>query len=186
MKKAMGAFRNISEVAGMLQVSQSTLRYWESQISQIRPAQRSGRRRYYTPEDVLLLGGLKQLLHGNNVTIKGVQKILREQGVGHVRSLAADSLQAISKPAESPTAETSAGGPKTDQTGRKRLRTDGTTGPVEEATDPSPLKPLRLRPIDSYSESERDKIRQLYWELRAIRDRLASSGDLDLAKKATD
>ncbi|WP_378213562.1 MerR family transcriptional regulator [Aquicoccus sp. G2-2] len=63
------------------------LRFWESKFSQVKPVKRAGGRRYYRPADMLLLGGIKKLLHDDGMTIKGVQKILREQGVKHVSSL---------------------------------------------------------------------------------------------------
>ena len=63
------------------------LRFWESKFSQVKPVKRAGGRRYYRPSDMALLGGIKKLLHDDGMTIKGVQKILREQGVKHVASL---------------------------------------------------------------------------------------------------
>ena len=85
-EKAPGAFRTIGEVAAELDVPQHVLRFWESRVAQIRPLKRGGGRRYYRPEDVELLRGIRRLLHGDGYTIKGVQKLLREHGV---RSLAA-------------------------------------------------------------------------------------------------
>jgi DNA-binding transcriptional MerR regulator len=84
--KAPEAFRTISEVAAELDVPQHVLRFWESKFAQLRPLKRGGGRRYYRPEDVELLRGIRRLLYGDGYTIKGVQKLLREQGV---RSLAA-------------------------------------------------------------------------------------------------
>lgn len=87
MTKSPDAFRTISEVAEWLGVQAHVLRFWESKFSQVRPVKRAGGRRYYRPNDMLLLGGIKKLLHDDGLTIKGVQKILREQGVGHVQSV---------------------------------------------------------------------------------------------------
>lgn len=86
--KAPDAFRTISEVAGDLDVPQHVLRFWETRFSQIRPMKRSGGRRYYRPDDVELLRGIRHLLYGEGYTIKGVQRILREQGVRAVQALA--------------------------------------------------------------------------------------------------
>ncbi len=84
VEKSPEAFRTISEVASELDVPQHVLRFWETRFSQIRPMKRAGGRRYYRPEDVDLLKGIRALLYGEGYTIKGVQKILREKGVAHV------------------------------------------------------------------------------------------------------
>lgn len=88
MNKAPDAFRTISEVAEELDLPQHVLRFWESRFPQIRPVKRAGGRRYYRPSDVALLAGIRRLLHEDGLTIRGVQKILREQGVRHVAGLA--------------------------------------------------------------------------------------------------
>ncbi len=87
MSKSPDAFRTISEVADWLGVQAHVLRFWESRFNQIKPVKRAGGRRYYRPNDMRLLGGIKKLLHEDGVTIKGVQRILREQGVAHVAAL---------------------------------------------------------------------------------------------------
>lgn len=84
MPKAPEAFRTISEVAVELDVPKHVLRFWEGKFSQLRPLKRGGGRRYYRPEDVELLRGIRYLLYEDRYTIKGVQRILREQGVRHV------------------------------------------------------------------------------------------------------
>lgn len=89
MSKSRDAFRTISEVADWLETPAHVLRFWESKFSQVKPVKRAGGRRYYRPADMELLGGIKKLLHEEGMTIKGVQKILREQGVRHVCSLSA-------------------------------------------------------------------------------------------------
>ncbi len=87
MSKSPDAFRTISEVADWLGVQAHVLRFWESRFTQVKPVKRAGGRRYYRPNDMRLLGGIKKLLHEDGITIKGVQRILREQGVAHVSSL---------------------------------------------------------------------------------------------------
>jgi DNA-binding transcriptional MerR regulator len=87
LDKAPDAFRIISEVADDLDVPQHVLRFWESRFSQIRPMKRGGGRRYYRPEDIDLLRGIRHLLYGEGYTIRGVQRILREQGIGFVQAV---------------------------------------------------------------------------------------------------
>ena len=87
MDKAPDAFRTISEVADDLDVPQHVLRFWESRFSQIRPMKRGGGRRYYRPDDVDLLRGIRHLLYGQGYTIRGVQRILREQGSRFVQAV---------------------------------------------------------------------------------------------------
>lgn len=84
VKKSAAAFRTISEVADELKVQQHVLRFWETKFSQIKPLKRGGGRRYYRPEDVALLKKIHHLLYTEGYTIKGVQKLLREQGKGGV------------------------------------------------------------------------------------------------------
>ncbi len=76
--KSAAAFRTISEVAGGLDIPQHVLRFWESKFSQIKPLKRGGGRRYYRPDDIVLLQRIKALLYDDGYTIKGVQKLLRE------------------------------------------------------------------------------------------------------------
>jgi DNA-binding transcriptional MerR regulator len=87
LNKAADAFRTISEVADELDLPQHVLRFWESRFPHIRPMKRGGGRRYYRPEDVDLLRGIRHLLYGDGYTIRGVQRILREQGVRTVQSV---------------------------------------------------------------------------------------------------
>ena len=91
MDKSPDAFRTISEVSEFLETPAHVLRFWESRFPQIRPVKRAGGRRYYRPADVALLTGIKRLLHEEGLTIRGVQKILREQGVRHVAGLTGDA-----------------------------------------------------------------------------------------------
>ena len=87
MDKSPDAFRTISEVADHLDTPAHVLRFWESRFPQIKPVKRAGGRRYYRPTDVALLEGIKRLLHDEGLTIRGVQKILREQGIRFVAGL---------------------------------------------------------------------------------------------------
>ena len=87
MEKAPDAFRTISEVAEEIDVPQHVLRFWESRFPQIRPMKRGGGRRYYRPDDVDLLRGVRHLLYGEGYTIRGVQRILREEGASFVQNV---------------------------------------------------------------------------------------------------
>ena len=87
MDKAPDAFRTISEAAQELDVPQHVLRFWESRFREIKPLKRGGGRRYYRPEDVDLLRGIRHLLYGEGYTIRGVQRILREQGARFVQDV---------------------------------------------------------------------------------------------------
>lgn len=87
MEKAPDAFRTISEVAEEINVPQHVLRFWESRFAQIRPMKRGGGRRYYRPDDVDLLRGVRHLLYGAGYTIRGVQRILREEGIAFVQNV---------------------------------------------------------------------------------------------------
>ncbi|MEL7397313.1 MAG: MerR family transcriptional regulator [Pseudomonadota bacterium] len=90
MAKSADAFRTISEVAEWLDTPAHVLRFWESKFSQVKPVKRAGGRRYYRPQDMMLLGGIKKLLHDDGMTIKSVQKLLRQEGVKHVAAFSAD------------------------------------------------------------------------------------------------
>ncbi len=87
MEKAPDAFRTISEVAADLNVPQHVLRFWESRFNEIKPMKRGGGRRYYRPDDVDLLRGIRHLLYGEGYTIRGVQRILKDQGLRYVQTV---------------------------------------------------------------------------------------------------
>jgi len=86
-RKSAQAFRTISEVADLLDIPAHVLRFWETRFSQIQPVKRGGGRRYYRPEDIALLRGIQDLLHVQGMTIKGVQKVLKERGLKHVMGI---------------------------------------------------------------------------------------------------
>ena len=106
--KAQDAFRTIREVADELDVQQHVLRFWETKFSQIKPMKRGGGRRYYRPDDVILLKNIRYLLHTEGYTIKGVQKLLKEEGK---KALSHDLLE--EKP-QQPVAATSAAAQEND------------------------------------------------------------------------
>ena len=122
MVKSADAFRTISEVSVILNTPTHVLRFWETKFSQIKPVKRAGGRRYYRRSDINLIAGIKKLLHSDGVTIRGVQKILRDQGMNHV----AEILVA-------PYFELSALGPSSE------ITSEGSAQPKD--TKPSPSNP---------------------------------------------
>ena len=84
--KSPEAFRTISEVSRDLSLPQHVLRFWETKFAQIKPIKRGGGRRYYRPEDVMLLKGIKNLLYNDGYTIRGVQKVIKENGTKKILS----------------------------------------------------------------------------------------------------
>ena len=125
MAKAPDAFRTISEAAEELDLPQHVLRFWETRFSQIKPLKRGGGRRYYRPDDVLLLKGIRHLLYDQGFTIKGVQRILKEESTGYVVEVgSAGSLEAMgmANGAASQATETASGAaPHLSRGGRQRL-----------------------------------------------------------------
>jgi DNA-binding transcriptional MerR regulator len=89
LAKGPEAFRTISEAADELGVPQHVLRFWESRFSFIRPMKRAGGRRFYRPQDIVVLAGVRRLLHDEGYTIKGVQRLHREEGLRRIAGAAA-------------------------------------------------------------------------------------------------
>ena len=88
MEKSPDAYRTIREVADSLDLPQHVLRFWETRFPQIRPLKRAGGRRYYRPDDIERLRVIKRLLYDEGYTIKGVQKLFKEQGVQALSTVA--------------------------------------------------------------------------------------------------
>ncbi|HEY0330543.1 MAG TPA: MerR family transcriptional regulator [Rhodopseudomonas sp.] len=146
MDKAPDAFRTISEVADDLDIPQHVLRFWETRFVQIKPMKRSGGRRYYRPDDVDLLRGIRRLLYGEGYTIRGVQRILKEQGIKAVQGLASG----LSRPAapDPRDGEPQAGGfdaaelPPQAYLDPDEAPEAGVTAPVLVRREPAPGAPL--------------------------------------------
>ena len=119
MEKSPEAYRTIREVADSLDLPQHVLRFWETRFPQIRPLKRAGGRRYYRPDDIERLRLIKRLLYDEGYTIKGVQKLFKEQGV-----------QALSAVALSPARIAEA-------SGDRRRASRRTRGRVRTASSPS-------------------------------------------------
>jgi DNA-binding transcriptional MerR regulator len=156
------AFRTISEVADDLDLPQHVLRFWETRFAQIKPLKRGGGRRYYRPDDVLLLRGIRQLLYGEGYTIKGVQRILREHGVRYVVGLGGDLVPAAERAALAEEGyETEAGGlaerieptlgdgdePEADVTEDEAAEAAAGEDEDEDTAPPPVLRPLPFAPV---------------------------------------
>ncbi len=137
VQKSPEAFRTISEVATTLDLPAHVLRFWESRFSQIKPIKRGGGRRYYRPQDINLLRGIRELLHSEGESIKGVQKILREHGVRHVVALGAGEA--------ANTAEAPATAPKPERKPVAALVPDPEPGSGPKAR-PAPAAPIQAPP----------------------------------------
>lgn len=160
MNKSAEAFRTIGEVADELDVPKHVLRFWEGKFPQIRPMKRGGGRRYYRPEDMELLRGIRHLLHAEGYTIKGVQKILREQGVDQVKTIMRASLEA------------------TTSHGKRKIGKSGTgEGVAKSAAAPvTPTsKPTLQTPTASAQRQTKDIIAAAIKELQICRALLSSA-----------
>lgn len=149
-QKSAGAFRTISEVAEELDVQQHVLRFWETKFSQVRPLKRGGGRRYYRPEDVQLLRAIHYLLYTEGFTIKGVQKLLREQGKNLIVTAVVDD-----KPVAGPKLAAQAGIAPVPEVA-------AAPAPVVVAAEPAPA-------IKTLSPEQRSVLEVMLGELKAMR-----------------
>lgn len=138
--KSPDAFRTISEAADALDLPQHVLRFWETRFSQIKPMKRSGGRRYYRPSDISLLQGIRHLLYDEGYTIKGVQRILREQGVAHVAGFAPapDAPEPQAQPRPEPRPEP-----------RPQPRPQPAPAPIPAAQEPVVQAPVAQAPVSA-------------------------------------
>jgi DNA-binding transcriptional MerR regulator len=133
MAKSADAFRTISEVSIELDVPKHVLRFWEQRFKQLKPLKRGGGRRFYRPEDVELIKGIRALLNRDAYTIRGVQRILKEQGVEVVKRLAtgdATALASSAPPAGKVEASPSPSNGRRAAGTRKAQRLRGEAGPA--------------------------------------------------------
>ena len=192
MDKAPDAFRTISEVADEIDVPQHVLRFWESRFQHIRPMKRGGGRRYYRPDDVDLLRGIRHLLYSEGYTIRGVQRILREQGAAFVQEVwrsgaappASDDKEPAAEAAPEPVAERRAEPSLFDlpppQFGPSAPFADSRREPTIEPPSPQAV------PAGSPSETDRPRPRPLAAEERhklqtALDELLACRAVIDAA-----
>ncbi len=176
--KSPEAFRTISEVSAELDVPQHVLRFWETRFSQVRPVKRAGGRRFYRPEDVALLRGIRSLLYSDGYTIKGVQKVLRDRGYRFVAEIgrkaagiahSGDAWHAL-RP----------GGDAADDMADEEL--DGAAAPADEldASPETALAALIRVHADAaetiaMEEHKRVRLELLLAELLVLRDRLRTA-----------
>jgi DNA-binding transcriptional MerR regulator len=164
VEKAPDAFRTISEVAHELDVPQHVLRFWESRFREIRPMKRGGGRRYYRPEDVDLLRGIRHLLYGEGYTIRGVQRLLREQGLRFVQSVWQPGAPQPAQPSAEDRADNAvarrkgAAGERRDSHGEPR----DPAGSTDARLEPAPL----VQPVSSGLTAE--QLQQLQATLREL------------------
>ena len=111
MAKAVEAFRNIGEVSAELGVKKHVLRFWELKFPQLKPMKRGGGRRLYRPVDVELLKAIRDLLQTAGYTIKGVQKLLRERGIEHIKLALDDRARPVQAPSGARRAKAGTAGP---------------------------------------------------------------------------
>ena len=142
MEKSPEAFRTISEVAEDLDLPQHVLRFWETRFTQIKPLKRGGGRRYYRPDDVDLLKGIRYYLYGEGYTIKGVQRILKDRGIKHVTEMGRAQNENYAPPV--------AVIPKAEDEAKRRERQDW-----PEALPPSQLK-QRLAEVSDAGSRDSD------------------------------
>ena len=176
-EKSPDAFRTISEVALELDVPQHVLRFWESRFAQIKPVKRAGGRRYYRPEDVDLLRGIRALLYTDGLTIRGVQKVLKDRGLRHVAMIGrGDMAGAFAPPpplviekvvfVEKPAAVAPAPAPK-KRPSHLRAVPDPISLPFFDAPAPKIDKAL--------ARQERDRLNDLLNELEGLKARLRAA-----------
>jgi DNA-binding transcriptional MerR regulator len=146
--KSPDAFRTISEVAAQLDTPAHVLRFWESKFPQIRPVKRAGGRRYYRPDDIALVAGIKLLLHDQGMTIRGVQKLLRERGARHVATLSSLPWEGVDATDEDMVSEDATGGAVPEAVGKDagvaldpvaEAHADVETAMALDATVPDPV-----------------------------------------------
>ncbi len=183
ISKSPDAFRTISEVANWLETPTHVLRFWESRFTQVKPVKRAGGRRYYRPADMLLLGGIKKLLHEDGMTIKGAQKLLREDGIKKVSALSqpidADDSNIVKQDVEAtvtiPEPEVEA--PETTPEPKTAAAPPAL---AETSPEPAPLPGIaaRLRTAGaSMSISQKEALTPIYARLNALHDRMKAGID---------
>lgn len=174
MSKSVEAFRTIGEVADELDVPKHVLRFWEGKFPHIRPMKRGGGRRYYRPEDMELLRGIRHLLHAEGYTIKGVQKILREQGIDQVKEAAAAATAALAAEARSAKSRGRASRRSRDSASNDKKRGVAVRDAVVAAGDDAPTPNDKTQLITERS-SRQDVIAAAIKELELCLEMLSAS-----------
>lgn len=157
-QKSPEAFRTISEVADTLDVPAHVLRFWESKFPQIKPIKRGGGRRYYRPDDVNLLKGIRHLLYTEGLTIKGVQKVLKDQGARSVAQSMVDPVPGAEAMAEIETSIAAI-----------ELPSSEAPGAALQLETPIPVAADKRSPL---SDAARAELASIIAGLEALRDRM--------------
>jgi DNA-binding transcriptional MerR regulator len=158
VEKSPDAFRTISEAAEDLDVPQHVLRFWETRFVQIKPMKRAGGRRYYRPADVELLKGIRGLLYKEGYTIRGVQKILKEDGAAYVAGVGRGEISPRKREDEMASAP-----PPGTARAAPRLRGAG----ARKGSDQQPRLPLGDG-VSGSGEIPRDHVEMLRTALREL------------------
>jgi DNA-binding transcriptional MerR regulator len=184
--KAPDAFRTISEVADEIDVPQHVLRFWESRFTQIKPMKRGGGRRYYRPDDVDLLRGVRHLLYGEGYTIRGVQRILRDEGAAFVQNVWREGAAPAPAPesddvGDEPVMDTSAARPEPDLS---LFSFAPSRAGEDERREPTMVPPAAVKPQATLAPSVGNKLRSALNELVACRRLIdAALSDTDPADR---
>jgi DNA-binding transcriptional MerR regulator len=174
LDKAPDAFRTISEVADEIDVPQHVLRFWESRFTQIKPMKRGGGRRYYRPDDVDLLRGVRHLLYGEGYTIRGVQRILRDAGASFVQNVWRAGAEQPPPPVADDEPESVA-----EDVAETRAEPNLFAAPPRAGEAPARREPTLTAPPPRSGASAQDALRRVLDELIACRRLIdaALSGD---------
>ena len=154
MEKSPDAFRTISEAAEELDVPQHVLRFWETRFSQVKPMKRAGGRRYYRPADLELLKGIRSLLYKEGYTIRGVQKILKEDGAAHVAGVGRGEIEPRKREGEMASAP-----PPGMAKAAPRIVKPDAQGPSETPQLALPLPTGDVKVVTRLSESHAEMLR---------------------------
>lgn len=170
--KGPDAFRTISEVADELDLPQHVLRFWETRFNQIKPMKRGGGRRYYRPEDVNLLRGIRLLLYAEGFTIRGVQRLFKEKGVGFVTSVGqSGSVETMTVAEASKEADTASAA----ATASTPPKADTATAAAPAASPHRVEQPVRRPSADADREPDRRRIEAALGELKEAKRLLDSA-----------
>jgi DNA-binding transcriptional MerR regulator len=170
--KSPDAFRTISEVATELDVPQHVLRFWESRFAQIKPVKRAGGRRFYRPDDVDLLRGIRALLYVDGLTIRGVQKILKERGLRHVAAIGRGQAPAPYAPPPAPVVEKPV--EKKPEAKKRPSHLRAVPSPMSlpffDVMEPEPSKPVAPAvSVARLATEERTRLQALLGELEGLK-----------------
>jgi DNA-binding transcriptional MerR regulator len=181
LEKSSSAFRTISEVAAELDVPKHVLRFWEGKFPQLRPMKRGGGRRYYRPEDVELLRGIRWLLYSDGYTIKGVQRILRDSGVKFVKHCWREDAEALAAPPE-PTFEIPNLAAEAATAARQTRRTSQRAAPVQASR--AKAAPEKKAPEPVLTSEQRALLQSLLSDLEECRTLLNTAVAVEAQKTA--